>query len=430
MFTSAVGKIFLDAYNERHNKTYSPREFFTSVYYPLFYDHNKYLMSAGNNPLENPKISWKEMIQGKIPYETEQLRHERFDRLMEKMNSGRPSTKNAIGFASDDPTSKTSGQTTNIGFAMNENDAYYSWFGASLGIGVGELSILFLDKELLLDVFDGLQHYRSLLNNNPKMKGNQANTWNAVWLSHKYGRTFDEMRPCPNLSAISSTDSKTGIISLSTISWTRVLIGISRKFSNPEMMGYVYNIGKTNSTIGFIPFYLHHIRRPVDLYDILFGMSDGSEAEDLWGKARRFRDACQAGAIGIKAMEPELLKKYDLSNHYQHINLKAYLSWLMAILNNQQLWDEANKFAQALRAYMSNNQGIGTQRKNNVQDLLDSKNKRAFLNAANNFQNDASINEALTDLVKIVHLMPEVNVAYFVSLIRFIKKQLDFQQQN
>lgn len=430
MFTSAVGKLFLDTYNERYNKNYSPREFFTSVYYPLFFDHNKYLMSAGNNPLENPKISWDEMIQGRAPFETEQMRHKRLERLMENMKCAYPSTKNAIGFASDDITSTTSGQTTNIDFDLNENDAYYSWFGASLGIGVGNHSILFLEKNLLLDVFDGLQHYRSLLNNNPKMKGNQANTWNAIWLSHKYGRSFDEKRPCPNLSAISSADSKTGIISLSTISWTRVLIGISRKFPNPEMMGYVYNIGETNSTIGFIPFYLHHIRRPVDLYEKLFGMSDGGEAENLWGGAHQFRTACQAGMIGIKAMEPQILKKYDLSNQKQYINLKVYLSWLMAILNNQQLWDEASKFAQALIAYLSNNTKISTQRKNNVQELLNSKNKRAFLNAALEFQNDASMNEALTDMVKTVHFMPEDNVTYFVLLIRFIKQQLDYQQQN
>ena len=65
MITAAIGKIFLDAYNEKYGTTYDAKTFFVEVYYPLFFNDNKYLMTAGNTPLENPKISWGDMISGK-----------------------------------------------------------------------------------------------------------------------------------------------------------------------------------------------------------------------------------------------------------------------------------------------------------------------------------------------------------------------------
>ena len=123
MITSAIGKIFLAAYNEQHGTDYDAKRFFVEVYFPLFFGHGKYLMSAGNNPLENPKISWEKMLTGSIPYENEQQRQQRLARLLSNASHGGPSTDNAIGFASADPLSTTAGQTTDIDFAMDQEDA-------------------------------------------------------------------------------------------------------------------------------------------------------------------------------------------------------------------------------------------------------------------------------------------------------------------
>lgn len=60
--------MFLDAYNEREGTHYDARTFFTEIFCPLFFDHHKYMMTAGNSPLENPKISWGDMISGKKPW--------------------------------------------------------------------------------------------------------------------------------------------------------------------------------------------------------------------------------------------------------------------------------------------------------------------------------------------------------------------------
>lgn len=60
MITSNIGKIFLDAYNEKYGTSYDARTFFLEQFYPLFFDQNKYMMTAGNSPLENPKLKGTE----------------------------------------------------------------------------------------------------------------------------------------------------------------------------------------------------------------------------------------------------------------------------------------------------------------------------------------------------------------------------------
>ncbi len=65
MITANIGRTFLDAYNEKHGSNYTAKEFFIEKYYEIFFNHNKYMMSAGNSPLENPKISWDKMCQHK-----------------------------------------------------------------------------------------------------------------------------------------------------------------------------------------------------------------------------------------------------------------------------------------------------------------------------------------------------------------------------
>ena len=56
MITATIGKIFLEAYNKKNHSDFDAKTFFVEVYYPLFFDQEKYLMTAGNTPHENHKI--------------------------------------------------------------------------------------------------------------------------------------------------------------------------------------------------------------------------------------------------------------------------------------------------------------------------------------------------------------------------------------
>ncbi|MDD6582264.1 MAG: hypothetical protein PUF10_06280 [Bacteroidales bacterium] len=428
MITATIGKIFLEAYNRKYGTKYDAKTFFVEVYHPLFFDQEKYLMTAGNTPLENPKISWADMISGKKPFETKEKRKQRFENFLKKFEIGYPTTDNSVGFGSTDVNSTTSGQTTNIQYPFTEDDIYTSWFGAGLGIGIqGGFSILIPNKEILMDLFEGWKLYRSAVNENQKLKGNQVNTWNGQWLAHRYSKDFRQGQPMADFSPFETTNDG---MSVSTQSWTKVLIGISRQFDNPKMMGYVYNLGQTNTTIGFIPFSLEHIRRPIQLYAKLFDAEEGKKAEDLWGTESGFRACCQRGAIGIEAMQPKGLRQYMKADKdktvkvpkyddKQVINFHSYQIWLLAMLNNDELWTKSIEFAQTLQSHTEKSKNGKTTNSRQIDAVLSATNKKTFIEALTTIASESTNVGGLVEMAQIINQMPNDNVPYLLTLIRF-----------
>jgi len=425
MITSNIGRLLVDAYNEKYHSDYDAKTFFTDIFYPLFYDHEKYLMTAGNSPLENPKLKWEQMRKGVIPYETPERRKERFNSLMEKINNNEPDASIAVGYPSLNLTATTSGQITNMKIQTSKEDAYLSWIGAGLGVGIaGGCSILFVDTRILLDIFEGWKLYREVVDSTKYLKENQINTWNGQWLAHLYSRNFNSSNWLDNFNPFSAE--KDGLISVETKSWTQILIGISRKYDNPQMMGYVYSFGKTNTTIGFIPFMLNKIRKPLELYRKFFNL-DGNEAETLWGTAYGFNKCCENGAIGLKAMEPKGLRDYIIKGKIpvsstkdeNRINYNTYQIWLIAMLNNEELWAKAHVFAETLQKYSNNGERGKTSNSNKVKSILETTNKKAFIEALVDVVSETDELMVINDTASIVNMMPTDNVPYFLTLIRF-----------
>lgn len=438
MITSNIGKIFLDAYNEKYGTSYDARTFFLEQFYPLFFDQNKYMMTAGNSPLENPKLSWDDMIKGKKPFETPEQRKIRFEKLIKKIEESEADASIARGYASLDVTATTSGQVTDLKLPNSQEEIYTSWIGDALGIGVqGGFSILFSKKEILLDIFEGWKLYRKCLNETSMLKGNQINTWNGQWLSHYYDpREYNADMPLAGYNPFNVN--KDGIISIDTQTWTKILIGISKKYRNAQILGYIYSIGQTNTTIGFIPFDLTQIRRPIHLYEKIFGMSNGRNAESLWGTAIGFKTACTYGAIGIKAMEPKGLRDYIYSkgdkvpkqpktpkNEDEQINFNVYKIWILAMLNNDELWEKSQELAELLNEASSDkDKSISTKRKNLVETMLNATNKKQFIAAAAEVVSFIGKIDEFKGIVKEIHGMPTDNVPYFLTLLRFQYKTL------
>lgn len=427
MIASNIGRKFLDAYNKKYGTDYDAKRFFVEVYYPLFFGHPKYLMTAGNSPLENPKISWDKMISGQIPFETPENRKDRFDALMSKIEAGCKDASVAIGYPASDVKefATTSGQVTNIDFSITEEEVFLSWVGAGLGVGVsGGYTILFSDAGILLDLFDGWKVYRNVLETLRPLKGNQIAAWNGQWLAHRYSRVFDRGNPMSNFYPFGTKESK----SVDILSWTAILIGIARTYNHPKMLGYVYKIGQMNTTIGFIPFALDRIRKPSELYRKLF-RDDGRRSEKLWGTAMGFAQACQKGVIGLQAMEPKGLREYmnrgempkPPKSEEESISFQTYQIWLLAMLNNEELWDKSLEFAKELQAYVRGDKPKSTKRKNQVDSVLSSVNKKQFISSLT----EVTASEKIYELAKLIHLMPADNVTYFLTLIRFHYAKLD-----
>ncbi len=428
MIAANIGKIFLEAYNEKFKRNYTAKKFFVDKYYDLFFNHNKYMMSAGNSPLENPKISWDKMRSGQIPYETVEKRTDRFEKTISKIENEKADASIAIGFPTLDLTATTSGQITNIELPLKEEDVYLSWIGSGFGIGVQSgLSLLFSNKQILLDLFDGWQLYREYLNKTPSLRGNQINTWNGQWISHRYDKfSFDASNPTASITPFGTM--KDGGLEIVTQSWTKVLIGIAKNYPATSLTAYVYSLGQTNITVGFVPIELPKIRQPFELYEKYFGTTHTDQIGHLYGTAFGFTRACQMGAIGVNALEPKgfrdcmekgIVPKYNSNDEEKEINFNTYQIWLLSMLNNEQLWEKAQQIAITLNSYSMSDTNAKKVKSQEVANLLASVNKKQFIEALTTIVKGTSDTEHLIEVAELIHTMPIDNVPYFLTLIRF-----------
>jgi hypothetical protein len=429
MMATTIGRTFLEAYNEKFKKAYSAKEFFVEVYWEMFYNHNKYMMSGGNSPLENPKISWDKMRIGKIPYETQEKRQERFEKTIEKIDTMPADASIAIGFPTLDIAASTSGQITNMNLPLKKEEVYLSWIGSGFGIGVQSgLSMFFDNRQILLDLFDGWKLYREYLNNTPQLRGNQINTWNGQWLAHRYDkRTYDAN--CPTASFNPFGTMKDGGMEVETQSWTKVLLGIARSYPDSVETAYVYSLGQTNITVGFVLLELPKIRMPYELYRKYFDTKNRhKEVEDLFGTALGFTKVCQMGAIGVNALEPKgfrdcidkgIIPKYNDSDEEKKINFNTYQIWLLAMLNNEQLWEQSQQIAVILSEYSKSGTKAKKDKSQEVINLLASVNKKQFLDSLTVIVNGSEEASSLYQIAESINLMPVDNVPYFLTLIRF-----------
>ena len=428
MIAANIGRIFLDAFNEKYKSNYSAKTFFVEKYYNIFYNHNKYMMSAGNSPLENPKISWDKMRSVQIQYETKEKRLDRFTKTIQKIENEPADASIAIGFASLDLNATTSGQITNMNLPINVDDVYLSWIGSGLGIGVQSgLSLLFSSKQILLDLYEGWEIYRVFLNKTPSLRGNQINTWNGQWISHRYNKnTFDATNPTASLNPFGAM--KDGGLEVNSQSWTKVLVGIASKYPDTSMTAYIYSLGQTNITIGFVPFQLPRIRQPFELFSKYFGINKREYVENIFGTALGFTEACKMGVIGVNALEPKgfreclnkgTVPKYNQTDEEKTINFNTYQIWLLAMLNNEQLWGKAQQIAKILNTHSTSDTNAKKVKSQEVTNLLTAINKKQFIDGLTVIAKGSQSVDQMAEIAELINSMPVDNVPYFLTLIRF-----------
>ena len=422
MVTTNIGKIFLQAYNVKYEKNYTAKEFFDKVFFPLVLDSPKYLQWVQNSP-------FVQMKQGqRVETLTSEERREKLSEFYQKILMGSQDASVALGYAASEEKgfATTSGQVTNMELSITAEDVYLSWIGACLGLGVkGGISILFDQPALLLDIFEGWAVYRKLLDEVPSLKGNQlSSAWNAQWLIHKYSRLFNPKNPFAHLDPY---EEKAGVMGIKVESWTLLLIRICQHYTNPKVLGYVYGFGQMNTTIGFIPFVLSQIRRSFDFYDRLFQM-EREKAEPLWGTAFGLQKACERGVVGLSAMEPKGLRdyilakkmpKYKQENQQQTILFHTYITWIIAMLNNEELWAKALEFATVLQNFSTGNKQGKTSNSRKVDEVLKATNKKSFIESLVEIVGNSTEVDVITKIASLVNTMPTENVPYFLTLVRF-----------
>lgn len=443
MITTLIGKTFLKAYNEKLETQYEAKEFFEEVFFEKVFNHSKYLMSGGNSPLENPKISWMRMLNGNIPYESSERRKERLLTFTEKATDTGSliDASMGLGYPASKITATTSGLVSDIDLASNEEDIYFSWFGGALGIGVaGGYNILLDEPNILLEIFEGWKYYRKYLNDSTleKLKGNQINSWNGQWLTYKLGNHFREdflFRDLELEKVFKVTDK---LIEVNTVNWSNLFFSLSNKLPDKTLSAYIYSLGQTNKTIGFIPIHLKSGNKLIEVNKQLYGTTDtfdSREFQALFG--RHIKRACELGSIGLQALRPKGLTKYfnssknfTFNREQDLINYQSYKIWLIAMMTKNK--EEVTDYTMEIAALILRYRGVakGTTGKNLIEkELLAAGSKRYFLEALSAMVEALKDDdlEALKKLRNEVHLMTNEEFVYFNTLLKFDYKYLEKQ---
>jgi len=456
MIASKIGKTFLKAYNQKYDKEYSAKEFFEEVYWEVFYNHAKYMQWVTNSPFVQMKKGQKPFLL------TNNERKEKLEDLHKKIEEeGLRDASIVIGYPASEEKgfATTSGLVTDIDIEISTEDVYYSWIGGSLGIGVaGGLSILFDNAEVLIAIFEGWKIYRKFLNNESleKLAGNKINSWNGQWINFYFDESFFDN---PDFTILYDQnffkETNTDIV-IETIKWSRLFFNLSRKLSNQTLTGYVYSLGQTNKTIGFIPFKFKEAESLTETYKNLFGEFDAMEQQKDYELLLgiHIKRACELGSIGIQALEPKDLKKYfnndkslkftkaakvkknesdedfvfrdqktKTKQYEELITFRTYKIWLITMItkNKEEDLNYSSEIAKKLSEFRASDKKGSTKYGNLLTELFKSSNKKMFLlNLTEILKSEkGDRKEYLKELRDRIHLMNSEDFGYFVTLLKF-----------
>ncbi len=460
MITANVGRLFVQAYNEREGTSWTAKEFFEKVYHPLFLGREKYLLYHKNSEFVQ-KV--KAVEKSKFKSFDDEVDY-RLNSFFKKVEEGYRDDSVAVSYPASDlkEFATTSGGVTDIVREIPEEEVYESWIGAGFGVTVaGGVSILFTEIEVLWALFEGWQVYRLLLNDpvNYKLAGNKIGAWNGQWLHYRLSKRFS---PDYDFSVLQDhqffTDEKDGVIAIQTIKWSLLFVNLSQLLGAKTISAYLYAIGQTNKTIGFVPFQLKAGRSIKAVYKKLFGEEDTQGFSDISFERLLGEDIFQVaklGTVGLQALRPEKLRDYfkadkpmmkfkqnpvkqksgeseeayqqrlDKANKDQvqkKITYRTYKTWMEAMLtrNNEELLDYTTTVAETLHAYRS--KATKNDRKNRIEEeLLKAGNKKKFIDTIAEIVRDAdeTLLDQLKEITKTVHLMTPDEFGYFLTLTKF-----------
>jgi hypothetical protein len=395
----------------------------------------------------------------------------RIAKTISKLDSLEYDASIAIGFPASESKDfqTTSGLVTDIQLPFTVDDKYYSWIGSGFGVCIkGGLSFYFKDEEILWTLFEGWRVYRDILNDKSlvKIRGNQIEAWNAQWLNFSFdNRLYRKDYDFAYLHNIEALTVNENVIEVKTINWSKLFFSISSKIKKPSSTVYIYSLGQTNTTIGFVPFYFESALTIKSFYKKLFGknavLQQANDYEKLFGL--ELKKACSFGAIGLLALEPQKLR--DKYGNFTNLNLtkpklnpksgetedafqerkekafkkdyeniiyyQTYKTWLLAMItkNKEESLEYTKEVAEALQEYRK--RATKTNRINLIQsELLVAKTKKAFINSLvqvvedtktdiMKLDLDASVLDIYKNLRDRVHMMNAEDFGYFVVLLKF-----------
>jgi len=438
MYTAYIGRRLLDLYNRhrRDGPAFSPRAFFDEIFFPLFFDDERYLMLANNSKFDQKA---KQRKAGLAAERLEALTA--FHADTETLDE--PHGHLYLGGTARELDAATSSQVTDVAIPVSADEVYLSWFGTAASVGIkGGLSILFDVDDVLLALIDGWDQYRVYMRQTPPLKPYQIDSWNGWWLIHRFSKTFktsDPLRDFPS-GYPEEPPIKNGVAAFSTPPWIRLLFALALRDDTRQQTIYVYSFGQTNTTIGFVQLDLPEVRSLPPLYERLFGKTpafvERGQFVRLYEPAYGFRRACEMGNIGLRALEPGKLRDFmpvrgsknqlptppsGKNQQEQAVTFAIYQTWIIAMLNNEDLLAFADETAEALYAYAgAAGRGKTTHLRAVEEGVLKATHRRAFIDGLTEIlEKDGAHAETFDRLVTEVVKMPASDFPLLLTLIRF-----------
>lgn len=420
MYHSVIGKRLVECASRCRGTPPDVREFFVTVYVPLFFGSQRLLQNVNNSPFDQVFTKQKK------PFSPEMLAR-CLDDVHRKIAGQEPDASFFLGGPAAGFVETTSGQVTAMHIPTSAEDVYASWIGAAAGLTVqGGLSILVDAEDVLLATYDGWLRYRRVLDQAAGLKPLQVNTWNGQWVTHALGRSEDAF-----FDPIKTSDGT----ALETQRWVGLLFALSRHYRGSAvgaLCAYVYALGQSNKTIGFVRFSLSEVLRPVELYQQLFTVPEGMPPysfTELYDTADSFEAACKLLAIGLRAIKPRDVFKGEVAvpaapsaaDPKRLLAFQTFEVWIAAMLNNKDLYVRAGSVAERLAVFASSGERGKTGRSNAVKTLLDKRNRRDFIDALTDLvqQEDTGPGDTWNGLVEEMLSLSPDNVALFLTLLRF-----------
>lgn len=431
MYTAYIGKRLIELVNQREGKTRTAQEFFDEVYVPLFFMNERYLQYVNNSKFDQAYKQKK-----KRPLTLEIIKEE-WAKQHDRIQNTDPESSFFLGGAAAEASAGTSGQVTDLVLPITEHEVYASWVGAALGVGVsGGLNVLVDSDEVLLALYEGWYRYREYLTQTPNLKPHQVNTWNGYWLTNVFDDRFDSQYPYANKMPEIATDAKEGSASLETTSWVKFIFALAEKMPKQALNTYVYSLSKMNVTVGFVSMELPAVRFLNELYQKISrdsGILSTDSLDTLYDTAFGFQRACELGKIGIPALEPKQLREYMPGGRSANkpfkppkdqddpiiITYNIYQTWIIAMLNNQQLIDLTTKVAATLHDFASQGDRSKKTYSRSVEELLKSPNRKGFIEHLAKMTAESPDKSTLFDEVgDTVILMPATDFPLFMALLK------------
>lgn len=360
MNTVYAGKQLLKHLEKKRGGKTDPKTFFDNEFWHVMFnapDH-QHLMQVHNSDFfqgSYKKSAEKEGIA--LPL----YRKQKFEDSLKNVATGvkQVSASTGVGFMAGGPEETTFGQVTDLPLNFTEEELLCSWFGGALGIGFGGgYDFLTLEPEIFEFIYEGWPFYRELIKDTPGLKGRQIEAWNGLWLCYglKYRDNPKEAYRKVKQNISKHIKTTGGIAKLERPDWSTQVLSLATEFGGAEglvLQGYSH--GSTNKTLGSVMVQLPKVRSFAALFKQLVEQDDtlpNTALQDVFKGEFTMSKAARYGQLGLRALTPAKLPQFLYekdtsktklqSDPYQY---KIYKSWIIAMLNNDELYELAENLA-------------------------------------------------------------------------------------